>query len=78
MGSNPNSWFLYPRTKGQVELELAQKQLNLLTIFKPGLLRQRKDARTIEKILGKLPFVPGITARETAEVLKTKAERRHD
>lgn len=39
MGSNPNSWFLYPKTKGQVELELAQKQLKLLTIFRPGLLR---------------------------------------
>ena len=45
MGSSSSSWFLYPRTKGQVEELLKTKGLNLLTIFKPGLLRHRKDAR---------------------------------
>jgi len=47
MGSNPTSWFLYPKTKGEAEDELKQKKLNLLTIFRPGLLKNRRDARTV-------------------------------
>ena len=47
MGSNPTSWFLYPKTKGEVEDELKQKKINLLTIFRPGLLKHRRDVRTI-------------------------------
>ena len=47
MGSDPNSWFLYPKTKGQVEDELKLKNLNYLSIFRPGLLRNRRDSRTI-------------------------------
>jgi oxidoreductase len=47
MGSDPKSWFLYPRTKGEVENELKEKKINLLSIFKPGLLRNRRDSRTI-------------------------------
>jgi oxidoreductase len=66
MGSDPKSWFLYPRTKGEVEAELGQKKLNLLTVMRPGLLRDRREARTIEKALSWLPFVPGINAHDAA------------
>jgi len=38
---------MYPKIKGQVELELKQKKLNLLSILKPGLLKNRRDARVI-------------------------------
>lgn len=47
MGSDPKSWFLYPRTKGEVEEEVKQKKINLLSIFRPGLLKNRRDARTV-------------------------------
>lgn len=60
MGSDAKSWFLYPKTKGEVEEGLKLKGLNLLSIFKPGLLRNRRDARTVEKIFGIIPFAPGI------------------
>jgi hypothetical protein len=55
-----------PRTKGEVEAELGQKKLNLLTVMRPGLLRDRREARTIEKALSWLPFVPGINAHDAA------------
>jgi oxidoreductase len=59
-GGDAKSWFLYPRTKGEAEEGLKLKGLNLLSIFKPGLLRNRRDARTLEKIFGVIPFVPVI------------------
>lgn len=60
MGSDAKSWLLYPRTKGEAEEGLKLKKLNLLSIFKPGLLKNRRETRTVEKIFGILPFVPGI------------------
>jgi oxidoreductase len=66
MGSDASSWFLYPKTKGEVENELKNKKLNLLSILKPGLLRNRRDARTVEKIFGLIPFAPGIEAKHCA------------
>jgi hypothetical protein len=38
IGADEKSWFLYPRTKGEVERDLRAKKLPLLTIFRPGLL----------------------------------------
>ena len=37
-GSNKNSWFLYPRTKGEVEEGVAQLGFEKLVIYRPGLL----------------------------------------
>lgn len=45
MGADKSSWFLYPRTKGEVEAELSKKGLPVLSIFRPGLLKNRSDAR---------------------------------
>lgn len=45
MGASSTSCLLYPRIKGEVEAELRDKKLNLLTIFRPGLLANRIDAR---------------------------------
>jgi oxidoreductase len=52
MGSNANSWFLYPQTKGQVENECMQLGFNKLTIYRPGLLfTPRDEKRTFEAIV---------------------------
>lgn len=75
MGSDPKSWFLYPRTKGEAEEQVKSKKINLLSIFRPGLLRNRREARTVEKLFGLIPFAPGIEAKHCAEVLKIAAER---
>jgi oxidoreductase len=45
MGSNPNSWFLYMKTKGEVERDLKLKKINLLSIYRPGLLLNRINER---------------------------------
>lgn len=37
-GSNKNSWFLYPKTKGLVEQEVTDMAFNRLSIYRPGLL----------------------------------------
>ena len=37
-GSNKNSWFLYPRVKGEVEEQVAHLNFNKLCIYRPGLL----------------------------------------
>lgn len=72
-GGNPNSWFLYMKTKGEVERDLKLKKLNLLSILKPGLLKHRKDARTVEKIGTFIPFVTGIEAKGASLVCKIVA-----
>jgi hypothetical protein len=41
-GGNENSLLLYLRVKGELEKEIKTKGLNLLSIFKPGLLRNRR------------------------------------
>jgi oxidoreductase len=47
IGADSKAWFLYPRTKGEVENELKAKKLPLLSILRPGLLEERHEARFI-------------------------------
>lgn len=54
------------------------KKLNLLTIFKPGLLRHRRDPRMIESFFSYVPIVPGIEAKDCAKVMKYTAEKYHE
>jgi len=54
MGANKNSWFLYPRTKGEVEQALADMNFKRLYIYRPGLLDRGDKNRTVESLLGKI------------------------
>jgi oxidoreductase len=38
-GANPDSSFLYMKTKGEIERELAEIGFNKVTIFRPGFLK---------------------------------------
>lgn len=78
IGASSTSWFLYPRTKGEVEAELSKKGLNMLSIFRPGLLNHRKDARFVEKIASFIPFMPKIESSDLARCLRIEAERNAD
>ncbi|KAI0074282.1 hypothetical protein K474DRAFT_1710021 [Panus rudis PR-1116 ss-1] len=51
-GANPNSWFLYPRSKGLTELELTKLGYTETIIFRPGVLFQaeRPQKRFLEDI----------------------------
>ena len=43
MGTNKNSWFLYLRIKGEAEEEELKKNINYITIFRPGMLLNRDN-----------------------------------
>jgi len=48
-GSNPNSWFLYPSTKGLVEEAVKGLNFQKLAIYRPGLLVcPRQESRFLE------------------------------
>ncbi|KAH9494999.1 Oxidoreductase htatip2 [Bulinus truncatus] len=51
MGSNKNSWFLYPKIKGEVEHTLSEMNFDRLSIYRPGLLLcDRQQSRPMEKV----------------------------
>jgi len=50
-GSNPDSWFLYPQTKGQAEEECKKMGFPRLSIYRPGLLlTEREESRPLEYV----------------------------
>ena len=50
-GANPNSWFLYLRTKGEIEERTKNLKFNRVSIFRPGLLdRGAGNMRFGEKV----------------------------
>lgn len=56
VGSDPNSFFLYPKTKGLIEKDISEISLNHLSIVRPGIiLGKRNESRVGEKI-GKILF----------------------
>ena len=50
IGADANSWFLYPKTKGEVENKLMSLDFPKLTIFRPSVLDREEDSRFVEKI----------------------------
>jgi len=48
--SNPNSVFLYIRTKGEAEEGVKKLQFDKTNIYRPGLLDRGKNARFVEKL----------------------------
>jgi uncharacterized protein YbjT (DUF2867 family) len=89
VNADANSYFLYPKTKGQVELEIKALGLNRLTIFRPSFLEgERMDSRpgeefminlfgTLKKIIGEKSTKRFLTnARELAGHLQNLAQKR--
>lgn len=44
-GGDQGSMFLYMKTKGEMERDLKLKKLQMLSILRPGLIKNRPDAR---------------------------------
>jgi oxidoreductase len=64
-GAKASSWFLYMRTKGEVERDMSKLGYHNLTIFRPGLLDNRDgEKRVIEKIFSAIPFVTKIDSTD--------------
>lgn len=79
-GSNSKSLFLYLRVKGEVEEKLKSMNIKKLSIFKPGLIKNRKEERFGEKILRYLSYcccclVTSIECKDLAKAIGIEAEK---
>ena len=64
-GASASSWFLYMRTKGEVERDILKVGIPHLTIYKPGLLLNRdNDERIGEKIFSHVPLITKIESSD--------------
>ena len=61
--SDPKSRIMYLRVKGEVEEAISKLELPIFGVFKPGLIMNRDNERTAEKIFSYVPFWPKIDAR---------------
>ena len=65
--ASKDSWFLYSRVKGEAEEECLKKNVNYVSILKPGIILNREnDDRLGEKIIAYIPFLPKITSKDIA------------
>ena len=65
--ASKDSWFLYSRVKGEAEEECLKKNVNYVSILKPGIILNRdNDDRIGEKIISYIPFLPKITSKDIA------------
>ena len=70
MGTNKNSWFLYLRIKGEAEEEELKKNINYITIFRPGMLLNRdNDYRIGESFASWIPFTPKVDVKVLARAM---------
>ena len=65
--ASKDSWFLYSRVTGEAEEECLKKNVNYVSILKPGIILNREnDDRLGEKIIAYIPFLPKITSKDIA------------
>ena len=65
--ASKDSWFLYSRVKGEAEEECLKKNVNYVSILRPGIILNREnDDRIGEKIIAYIPFLPKITSKDIA------------
>ena len=72
--SDPKSSFLLFKTKGRVEAAISDIIKDGLTIYRPGLLTNRRnDERLGEKILSYIPFITKIESRDLGAAMVERA-----
>ena len=65
--ASKDSWFLYSRVKGEAEEECLKKNVNYVSILRPGIILNRdNDDRFGEKVISYIPFFPKITSKDIA------------
>ena len=65
--ASKDSWFLYSRVKGEAEEDCLKKNVNYVSIFRPGIILNRdNDDRLGEKVIAYIPFLPKITSKDIA------------
>ena len=75
-GTDPDSCLMYLRVKGEAERDLKLKKVKNIGIFKPGLLKNRKNPRCMEKMFSCFCCccITAIEATECANSMKLVAE----
>lgn len=77
-GGKPKSWFYYFKVKGLMEEAVKNVGMEMVSIFKPGLITQRRnDSRFVEKIGKVIPFVSKCSAIRIAQTMILDAEIFH-
>ena len=65
--ASKDSYFLYSRVKGEAEEECLKKNVNYISILRPGIILNRdNDDRFMEKVIAYVPFLPKITSKDIA------------
>ena len=65
--ASKDSYFLYSRVKGEAEEECLKKNVNYISILRPGIILNRdNDDRFMEKVIAYVPFFPKITSKDIA------------
>ncbi|EFA80926.1 putative transcription coactivator [Heterostelium album PN500] len=75
-GANPNSWFLYMKTKGEIEEAMKRDTFKNLYIYRPGFLNRGATDRFGEKALSYL--MSGIPVNTVARSMVKLFERQNE
>ena len=68
--ANATSMFLYCRVKGEAEDEIMKKNVQYISIMRPGIILDRdNDKRTSESFMAWVPFVNKIQSKDIAKAL---------
>lgn len=68
--TNKNSWFTYMKVKGEAEEEIQKKNVNYISIMKPGIILNRdNDDRLGESIMKYIPFMDKIAAKDIGKAM---------
>ena len=77
---DPSSMLLFRRVKGEFQRDVKEKSLKMLSIFNPGAIKNRPDARTAEKIAQFFSFLPfdQVECKDLGICIKNVAEDFHE
>ncbi|KAM9997773.1 hypothetical protein ACTFIY_007415 [Dictyostelium cf. discoideum] len=71
-GSNPNSFFLYTKVKGEIEENMKKEGFHYLSIFRPGFLDRGVGDRWVENVIIKV--VSSMKVSTLAKAMRIEAE----
>jgi len=75
-GAKANSWFLYLSTKGKMEASVSELSIGNISLFRPGLITQRRnDKRMGESLAGILP-ISKVSAAQVGLAMRLDAENK--
>lgn len=70
MNADSSSWFLYCKTKGKAEDDIMTKNIERISIMRPGIILNRdNDDRLGEKMIAWVPFVSKIESKDIAKAM---------